>query len=140
MACWLYQINADNWSHKRYNVEVWEGQLVTNWTIGKSPRKPKEVSLGDMVIIFFVKSGTGDPGIYGWGIITSFYKELIDFRPAPPSDYLKMNPLPEGNVITIIDKIRDRMPERTMFEVDKEELEHLREKISQHVFGKPLSK
>lgn len=135
MACWLYQINAENWSCERYRTEVWEGQLVTNWTIGEAKRRPKEVSPGDTVILFFVKAGTHDSGIYGWGIITSFYKEYIDFRPAPPSDYLKMNPVPEKEVIGIIDKIRGRMPELTMFPVDDDELKHLRQKIAEHVYG-----
>jgi hypothetical protein len=135
MACWLYQINADNWSHERYRVEVWEGHLVTNWTIGEGPRKPKEVSPGDMVIIFFVKSGTHDPGIYGWGIITSFYKEFIDFRPAPPSDYLKMNPVPEKEVSGIISKIRGGMAQMAMFKVEDKEFRELRQQIAEHVYG-----
>ncbi len=138
MACWLYQMNAKEvYSHERYRTEVWEGNLVTNWSIGESKRKPKEVLPGDMVILFFAKTGAVNPGIYGWGIITLFDKEVIDLRPAPPSDYLKMNPVPEKEVSKIIDKIRDRMPERTMFEVDKEPLEQLRQKIAEHVFGIP---
>jgi hypothetical protein len=137
MACWLYQMRADQYSHERYRTEVWEGNTVTNWSIGESKRKPKEVQPGDTVILFFAKTGADEPGIYGWGIITLFDKEVIDFRPAPPSDYLKMNPLPEQEIIKIIDKIRGGMPEGTMFPVGAEELKHIRQKIAKHVYGIP---
>jgi hypothetical protein len=135
MACWLYQINAENWSCERYRNEVWEGQLVTNWTLGEAKRRPKEVKSGDMVILFFVKAGTHDPGIYGWGIITSFYKEYIDFRPSPPSDYLKMNPVPLEEVNGIIRKIRGRFAQMAMFKVKDEEFQELRQKVAEHVYG-----
>jgi hypothetical protein len=131
-------MNAEKkFSLERYRVEVWEGQLVTNWTIGEGKRKPTEISPGDMIILSFVKSGTPSPGIYGWGIITSFYKEDedIDFRPTSPSDYLKMNPVPENEVSGIIDKIRGRMTQLTMFKVDEKEFKELRQKIAGHVYG-----
>ena len=128
-------MNAKLYSHERYRTEVWEGNLVTNWGIGESKRKPKEVPLGDMVILFFAKTGAVNPGIYGWGIITLFDKEVIDFRPTSPSDYLKMNPLWDGEISDIIDQIRGRMPEGTMWKVDDETLEQLRQKIAVHVYG-----
>ena len=137
MAYWLYQMRADRYSPERYRTEVWEGNPVTNWSVGESKRKPKEVLSGDTVILFFARTGADEPGIYGWGIITLFDKEGIDFRPAPPSDYLKMNPVPEKEVIRIIDKIRGGMPEGTMFPVDNEELKHLRQKITEHVYRIP---
>jgi hypothetical protein len=132
-------MNAKLYSHGRYRTEVWEGNLVTNWSIGQSKRKPKEVLPGDMVILFFSKTAADEPGIYGWGIITLFDKEVIDFRPAPPSDYLKMNPVPEKEVSEIIAKIRGHMAEMTMFKVDNEALEHLRQKIAEHVSGTAVS-
>lgn len=135
MACWLYQMRTEKFSHERYRTEVWEGNPVTNWGIGESTRKPKDIQFGDTIILFYARTGAEEPGIYGWGIITLFDKEVIDFRPASPSDYLKMNPLPEKEVIEIIDKIRGRMPEMTMFPVSKEELKHLRQKIAEHVCG-----
>lgn len=139
MACWLYQMNAKEiYSHERYRTEVWEGNPVTNWSIGESKRKPKEVMPGDTVILFYTKTyATDRPGIYGWGIITLFDKEVIDFRPASPSDYLKMNPLWDDEVDGIINVIRGKMPEATMFEVKPSSLERLRKKIAEHVYGIP---
>ena len=128
-------MNAKLYSHERYSTEVWEGNTVTNWGIGESKRKPKEVLPGDIVILFFAKTGAIDPGIYGWGIITLFDKEVIDFRPAAPSDYLKMNPLWEDEISDIINQIRGRMPEGTMWKVDYGILGQLRHKIAEHVFG-----
>jgi hypothetical protein len=135
MGCWLYQMNAKLYSHERYRTEVWEGNLVTNWGIGESKRKPKEVPLGDTIILFFTKTGAVDPGIYGWGVITLFDKEVIDFRPVAPSDYLKMNPLWDDETSNIIDQIRCGMPEGTMWKVDDGTLKLLRQKIATHVYG-----
>ena len=135
MTCWLYQMNAKLYSHERYRTEVWEGNPVTNWGIGQSKRKPKEVLPGDIIILFFAKTGAIDPGIYGWGIITLFDKEVIDFRPAAPSDYLKMNPLWDDEISDIINQIRGGMPEGTMWKVDYGILGQLRQKIAAHVFG-----
>jgi len=134
MACWLYQMSADLYSQGRYRTEVWEGNPVTNWSIGESKRKPKEVLPGDIVVLFFARTGAVDPGIYGWGVITLFDKEVIDFRPASPSDYLKMNPLWDDEISAIVDRIRGGMPQGTMWPVDDGTLEQLRQKIAAHVY------
>jgi len=135
MACWLYQMNAKIYSQERYRTEVWEGHSVTNWSIGESKRRPTNVAVGDTVILFFTKTNAAEPGIFGWGIITLFDQEVIDFRPSSPSDYLKMNPLPEGEISTIINKIRGRMPEGTMWPIDEETLSQIKKKIAKHVFS-----
>ena len=135
MAYWLYQMSTEYFSHGRYRTEVWEGTPVTNWGIGESKRKPTEVLLGDIVILFFARSGAHEPGIYGWGIITLFDKEVINFRPASPSDYLKMNPLREEEVRDTVDEIRGGMPQGTMYEIADDQLRELRQKIAEHVFG-----
>lgn len=137
MACWLYQMNAKLYRQERYRTEVWEGNTVTNWFIGEAKRRPKEVAPGDIVILFYAKTHATDrPGIYGWGIITLFDGGVMDFRPVEPSDYLKMNPLLDDEVYNIIDEIRGGFPEMTMWKVDKEPLERLRQKIAQYVYGK----
>jgi hypothetical protein len=128
-------MRADWYSPERYRTEVWEGSLVTNWSIGQSKRKPKEIPLGDTVILFFAKTGADEPGIYGWSVITLFDKEVIDFRPTSPSDYLKMNPLWDDEIGNIVDKIRGGMPEGTMWKVDDGTLKLLRQKIATYVYG-----
>ena len=135
MAHWLYQMSTDYYSHERYRAEVWEGTVVTNWTIGESKRRPTEVQLGEMVILFFARTGAQDPGIYGWGIITFFDGEVINFRPSSPSDYLKMNPLWDDEVSGIVDRIRGGMPQGTMYEIDEATLAKIREKVAECVTG-----
>ncbi len=138
MAYWLYQMSTEYYSHERYRTEVWEGTPVTNWSIGESKRKPTDVHFGDTVILFFAKTGASEPGIYGWGIITLFDKEVINFRPASPSDYLKMSPLWNENVSDIVDEIRGGMPQMTMWELDDAQVGKLQKKIAEHVFGSKL--
>jgi hypothetical protein len=138
MSYWLYQMNVDRFSHKRFRAEVWEGDLTQNWTIGESTHRPKNVSVGDILVFFYAKTVAIEPGIYGWGVVTFFDKETeeMHFRPATPSDYLKMNPLWDDDINKIVDRIRGGMPEGTMFKVDGKELKNIRRKIEQHVFGK----
>ena len=135
MACWLYQMSYPLYTHELYRAEVWEGSLVMNWSIGEATRRPTQVSLGDTVVLFYARTDAHDPGIYGWGVIASFDGEVIHFRPAPPSDYLKMAPVPEEEVRGIIDSIRGQVPMGTMWEVDEEALARIRRKIAAHVYG-----
>jgi hypothetical protein len=135
MACWLYQMANDKFSHGRYRTEVWEGNTVTNWWIGESKRKPTDITIGDIVILFYSKTSAEDPGIYGWGVITMFDGEVINFRPASPSDYLKMNPLWNDGINKLIDKIRGGMPQMTMWKVEDDILRKLRNMIALHVYG-----
>ena len=135
MAHWLYQMSTDYYSHKRYRTEVWEGTIVTNWTIGESKRRPTDVQPGEIVILFFARTGAQDPGIYGWGTITFFDGEVLNFRPASPSDYLKMNPMWDKEVSDIVDEIRGGMPQGTMYDMTDGQLRELRQKIAEHVFG-----
>ena len=135
MAHWLYQMSTEYYSHERYRTEVWEGTIVTNWFIGESKRRPTDVQPGEIVILFFARTGAQDPGIFGWGIITFFDGDVINFRPAPPSDYLKMNPLWDDEISGIVDEIRGGMPQGTMYEVDDDIFEQIREKISVYAYG-----
>lgn len=64
-----------------------------------------------------------------------FDGEVINFRPASPSDYLKMNPIWDAEISDIVDKIRGGMPQGTMYEVDEAVLGQLRKKIAEHVYG-----
>ena len=135
MTHWLYQMSTDYYSHERYRTEVWEGTVVTNWTIGESKRRPTGVQLGEIIILYFARTGAQDPGIYGWGIITFFDGEVINFRPSSPSDYLKMNPLWDDEVSSIVDQIRGGMPQGTMYKIDEAMLAVIREKVMQFFTG-----
>lgn len=133
MAHWLYQMSTDYFPLNRYRTEVWEETTVTNWHIGESTHKPTDVQPGEIIILFYAKTGTPDPGIYGWGIVTFFDREAINFRPVSPSDYLKMNPLWDDDISDIVDGIRGGMPQGTMYRVADGTLKKIREKIAEHV-------
>lgn len=135
MAQWLYQMSTEYYSHERYRTEVWEDTNVTNWSIGESKRRPTEVQPGDIVVLFFARTGAQDPGIYGWGIITFFDGEVLNFRPSSPSNYLKMNPIWDKEVSEIVDEIRGGMPQGTMYDLTDDQLKRLRQKIAAHVYG-----
>ena len=137
MAFWLYQMNATKWPIERYRAEVWEGTDIQNWGVGEIRSSSGLPQPGDMMILHYVKTGQIDPGIYGWGIVLRCDDWEMNFRLATPSDYLKMNPVWDKDIDKIITNIRGKMPEATLFEDKSESLRPLREKIAQHVFGKP---
>ena len=131
MATWLYQMSAESYSPERYREDVWEGQ-ITRWPTGNvRSESGAELSPGDIIILAFVKTGTHEPGIYGWGIITNYREgsQTIFFRPTYPSDFLKMIPIWGGDVSDILDKIRGPVKVGTMWEMQYEFVAKLREKI-----------
>ena len=95
MTIWLYQMNATKWPIERYRAEVWENSDIQNWGVGEiRPSTSGTIPQpGDMMILFYVKSGQDDPSIYGWGVVLRCDEEEMNFRLATPSDYLKMNPV-----------------------------------------------
>lgn len=140
MTLWLYQMNATKWPIERYRAEVWEGADIQNWGVGeiRASTSAKLPQPGDMMILFYVKAGQIDPGIYGWGIVLRCDKLEMNFRLATPSDYLKMNPVWDKDVDETIAKFCGKWRQATLFEDKGKSLEHLRGKIAQHVYGKPL--
>ena len=128
-------MNHERYPHEQYRNEVWEGVVIQRWPLGESKRKPKEIKPGDTVILFYVRTKAKDPGIYGWGIISWCDGDWIHFRLSSPSDYLKINPVPEQKVSKIIDAIRDGMSEGTIFPVGDDEFKQIRQKVAEHVYG-----
>ena len=141
MNLWLYQMNATKWPVERYRAEVWEGYDIQNWGVGEiRPSSSKKLPQpGDMMILFYVKSGQVDPGIYGWGIVLRCDESEINFRLATPSDYLKMNPLWDEDTDKTIAKFCGKMRQATLFEDRGNSLGHLRDRIAEHVYGKQTS-
>ncbi len=131
MACWLYQMNAETWSPERYRAEVWEGNTTTNWSVGKLIPAGGKPQPGEIIVLFYAKSYTNDPGIYGWGVISWCDGKEIHFRPTSPSDYLKMKPAWNDEIDTLINGIRGGMKMGTMWEIHN--YHELRLKVSQLV-------
>ena len=134
MAYWLYQMSADNWRQERYRAEVWEGKETT-WDINKVTPTGGKPQAGETVILYYAPTGAKDPGILGWAVILWSEDGEIRFRPAPPSDYLKMNPLWNKQVKIIIAAICGKMRRGTMWEVSDQLMKEVRNQISGTVFG-----
>lgn len=139
MACWLYQMKAEEWPHERYRSEVWEGSVTTAWGVRKITPSTGMPKHGDIMVLFYAKATAPEPGAYGWGIVLWCDGQEINFRPASPSDYLKMSPMWDGDIDDIINIIRGKVARGTMWKVNDEPLKRLRQKVAEHVYGKPLS-
>lgn len=135
MTSWLYQMSARDWPPERYREEVWERQ-ITQWPTGRVAGrvKPKE---GDILFPWFAKTGSDDPGLYGWGVIVRYMTEFsqVRWQPVFPSDYLKMNPIFDGGVARFISAVRGRVSQGTMWPVDRAQLSELRNRITSHLGG-----
>lgn len=131
MAVWLYQMSADGYSPEEYRETVWEGE-VTRWPAGNVRTSSRiKISPGDILIFAFAKTGTREPGLYGWGVVLKYKEEAgnIYFRPSRPSDYLKMNPIWDNEVSNMLDKIRGSMKQGTMWEVTSDDATNIKRKI-----------
>jgi hypothetical protein len=129
MAFWLYQMSSEKWSTEKYRTEVWE-QNNTTWPVGRLTRDGSELQNGDTIVLFYTGN---DPGIYGWAVLLRYEDKEIYFRPTPPSDYLKMNPIWNDEMKTIVDEIRGPVKMGTMWEINTGLMKRLRERITQDI-------
>ena len=72
MSMWLYQLSPKKtWNQKRYRTEIWEGERWA-WGVGRKATKA-EPEPGDTIVFFYAPSGGGgEPGFYGWAVITEW--------------------------------------------------------------------
>ena len=156
MPAWLYQMSSGGrggqfrsaedkpWYPSSYRKEVSESEGKITWDLGKIYfRDQTQVSKGATVIFFFCKTGqddpeTGDvqPGIYGWGSIIKPPLEsygTIEFEVKPPSDYLKDHVLWDAEIEQLTNQIRKKQYQGTMWPINSEQLQKLREKIRKHI-------
>jgi hypothetical protein len=126
MQSWLYQMRSlPDWGPKDFRLEVWEGSEVA-WTTGRISTKT-EVQPGDLTFLFFAPSGTDDPGLCGWGLITAVPAGRVRFRPLPRTDVLKVDPIWDDAMKKIIDRIRGKVKQGTMWPIGPEELQSLKQ-------------
>ncbi len=135
MQAWLYQMSSDYYNPNEYRVEVWEGRPIV-WSVGKVvARGLGEVLLGDSLVLFYAKSRNLYPGIYGWGVIARYSQRRseIEFQPTFPSDYLKMYPLWDKKVEKLINGVRGRMTQATLWGLKLEEYRLVCELINERI-------
>lgn len=100
MSVWLYQMSQQEWSPERFRFDVWENERW-KWMLrhddGDNMRilGSERPQPGDTVIYFFAEKDCPEPGFYGWGVVLTEWSENareLYFRPAAPTDQLKMRP------------------------------------------------
>ncbi len=136
MSTWLYQLNAKDWPPETFRYEIWEGK-PWRWGYG-SKRGGAELKVGDTLIFFYAPSGCDDPGFYGWAVLERHREEdaLLYFTPAAPTNRLKMDPWwEEAETKALVDKIRGKMPQATLFIIERDELKILRSALRRHLGG-----
>jgi hypothetical protein len=134
MAYWLYQMSSKDWSSNLYRLEVWESEH-TNWQIHRKVPADKTPEAGDTMVLFYAPAGENDPGIYGWAVVIRFDGIEIRFKPSSPSDYMKMKPVWDNEVKNIINQIRGRVAQGTVWEIEESLFKQLRQKIVAHLYG-----
>jgi hypothetical protein len=140
MASWLYQMTTndeDPWGPNEYRLDVWQGDSIT-WPVGNvKVRGMSDIRAGDVIVLFFAKSGTAEPGIYGWGVITNLVRgksrQRIKFKVTPPSDFLKMSVCWDLELEKLVDSIRGGFKQGTMWAIKPEEFEEIKRKINRHI-------
>lgn len=87
-----------------------------------------------MFFCFFTRSGNEDPGVYGWAVVTKVAKRTnkVQFRALPPSDYLKVDPLWNDVVEQVVERVRGKVKQGTMWRVPRTDFSVLRDQIRRH--------
>jgi hypothetical protein len=132
MQTWLYQMRrAKAWRPEDYRMACWEGAKSALPAGGIVPRGLASIGPGDTLVLFFAKSFNDYPGIYGWGVVLNYEEQQnqITFQLAPPSDYLKMDPLWDAELHRLMDKIRGGLTKNKLWGISWEEFSVIRHKM-----------
>lgn len=135
MSTWLYQLNAQDWSPETFRYEIWEGKP---WHWGYGRKQDKAVpATGDTIVFFYAPSGCADPGFYGWAVLDRHHPKepLLYFTPATPTNHLKMDPWWDEDAKQLVDAIRGKMTQATLFRIEDEHLQILRPALRCHLRG-----
>jgi hypothetical protein len=136
MSTWLYQMNQQSWPPQKFRCVIWE-KHAWNWGYG-TKRGGGEITAGDTLVFFYSPSGGNDPGIYGWAVITQWdlNAQEIYFTPATPTDYLKMDPWWDASAKKIVNDIRGKMTQATLFHVPENDVRQVRDGIKRWLHSK----
>ena len=135
MNTWLYQMNnKEGWTPGDYRLTVWEGETV-DWPTGRitSPSK-EQPQPGDVVMFFFTRSSTPSPGIYGWALVTEVHpkSQRFHFRALPHSDMLKIDPIYDEVIEQLVERVRGKFKQGTMWSIVRADFIILKDQIQKH--------
>ncbi len=137
MSTWLYQLNAKDWTPETFRYEIWEGK-PWHWGYGKKLSKALPQT-GDTLVFFYAPTGCKeiDRGFYGWAVLERLHpdNETLYFLPAAPTNHLKMDPWWSDDAKRLVDAIRGKMTQATLFRIEDEELKTLRTALRHHLSG-----
>jgi hypothetical protein len=135
MSTWLYQLNAQDWSPETFRYEIWEGKP---WHWGYGRKQDKAVpATGDTIVFFYAPSGCSDPGFYGWAVLERCHEpsQTLYFIPTAPTNHLKMDPWWDDDAKQLVDAIRGKMTQATLFRIADRHLQTLRPALRRHLRG-----
>jgi hypothetical protein len=67
-------------------------------------------------VCWWAKSGALEYGVIGWGVVESTtYGTDLRWRSAPPSDRWAMSPITSPEIEAVVEKIRGKMRQATLF-------------------------
>jgi hypothetical protein len=112
---WLYQMSETYWPAAQFRATVWEGETIY-WPTGRV-RSEDRPQPGDRLLCWYAPTGASLPGVVGWGVVLGYSsdREELIWRPAPPTDALKMHPLFNDDVVKRVDGIRGGFRQATMW-------------------------
>jgi len=127
MTMWLYQKSQKDSPPNRYRIGIWEGERCV-WPVRKATWGDTRPALGDLVVLFYAKSGGPDPGFYGWAVIIEWCENTrdISFQPISPSDHLKMKPWWDDEASNLANRIRGTVKRGTLWKIEDELVPDLR--------------
>jgi hypothetical protein len=89
---------------------------------------------GDTVVFFYAPAGADEPGFYGRAVVTRYEEKEGDkrlyFRPAAPSDHLKMFPWWDEAAKKLADEIRVPVAQGTLWPVSAQAAAAIRKGIT----------
>jgi len=137
MSSWFYQINPKEWDPQRFRIEIWENERWS-WPVGRAMSGREQPRPGDSMVFFYTPSGGTDPGFYGWAVILEWYEDnrTLYFRPATPTNHLKMHPWWNDEARKVADEVRGKMKQGTLWRVPDKLWERIRTGITTWVGGR----
>ena len=137
MSCWLYQINQKQWDPNRFRIEIWENERWS-WSVGRAIQA-QDLRPGDSVVFFYAPAGGTDPGFFGWAVVLHWYQDdrTLYFRPASPTNHLKMHPWWNDEARKVADEARGKVKQGTLWPVADELWKRIRTGITTWIGGQP---
>jgi hypothetical protein len=135
MSMWLYQINQQVCGPSAFGPSCGKGRSGVGRSAASAPQNRPEA--GDTVVFYCTKSKGSDPGFYGWAVVAEYYEPAgeLYFMPTAPTNYLKMTPWCDEEAEALADRIRGKMKQATLFQINNDVRDDVRDGIRRWLRG-----